>query len=680
MDQHSHRRSQSGGGCRPSGDCAGRVRVWPLAVLLVVAIALLLITLHPWSRPRAPQVLLVGIDGADWRPIRALLAAGELPNLAQLIQEGAHGPLWGVPPLTAPVGWTTVATGKGPDQHGVLDATLPDPRTGQPVVVMSGMRQSKTFWEIFADHGLPVGVVGWWATGPAEPIEGIVVSDRALRHALLADPPTAEGAVHPAERAAEFLARRDRVAAPSYRIMQRFMDVTEAEVDAARDDDPSDPVAALRRLYRGMRAAADIALHIQRRDRPDILVVYFEGVDTASHYFGAFADADDAPASGAGQPKFGRTLREVYRFQDELLGELLALTGEATTVIVASAYGFRPGAQPAAGAAWMSDPIAAARDHRAEGILLMKGPRIRHRASESDPAAVTDRATVFDIAPTLLALLNLPVPQDMEGRVLTEVLAEDFGEPSSISTYENEAWVQQRAAARPDYRGLDEPTRARLRSLGYFGIDDPSGVFSLQGRESLAEYFAARGDHEQAQQELEAVIAIAPQMPGPYVRLGLTHMAQKKFATARSWFEQALALDPRLVAARMNLAYTFRELREPLKAIATLEEGARLHPDHAGLRVNLGMLYKEINDLPGATRLFEEALRISPDHQPAHAQLALMLERRGDLEGALAHWQEALRLRPGDRLAREHVTLVEQRLGRAPSQIDAPATSGGQEG
>jgi predicted AlkP superfamily phosphohydrolase/phosphomutase/Flp pilus assembly protein TadD len=651
----------------PAAGRRGRVRLWLLPVLLVLGTAIALIVLQPWSHVQPPRVLLVGIDGADWRPIRALLAEGQLPNLTRLIQQGAHGPLWGVPPLIPPVGWTTIATGKGPDQHGVLGFTMPDPRTGQPIAVASGMRRSKAFWNILADHGLRVGLVGWWATGPAEPIPGVVVSDRVLRHALIAETPTTEGAVYPPERAAEFLARRDRVKAPSYKIARQFMDVTADEYRAARDEDPNDPVAAFRHLYQGMRATADIAVRIQRRDRPDVLAVYFEGVDTANHFFGPFAPSGETPASGDKPHKFSRTLPEIYRLQDELLGRLLELTDDATTVVVVSAYGFRPELQPPVVEGETSDHIVVARAHRAEGILVMKGPRIRHRTSEKDPAAISDRATAFDITPTLLALLDLPVGQDMEGKPLTDLLVENFPEPSRISSYEDEAWARDRAAARPDYSGLDEPTRERLRSLGYLGIDDPSGIFALRDYETLAEYFGVRGNVQRAEQLLQALVDRAPDEPRPYFRLGLANIAQKKFATARTLLEKALALDPKFVEARMNLAYAFRELGEPLKAIALLEEGARLHPGHAGLRVNLGMLHQEINDMPGAARLFEEALRINPDHQPAHVQLAMILEQQGHLEEALVHWQEALRLRPNDRMARDHVTLVERRLGRTPA-------------
>lgn len=59
-------------------------------------------------------------------------------------------------------------------------------------------------------------------------------------------------------------------------------------------------------------------------------------------------------------------------------------------------------------------------DHRMEGILIATGPAFR-------AGAEPDRADLLDIAPTALRVLGIPVPADMDGRVLTELLA-----PSSI--------------------------------------------------------------------------------------------------------------------------------------------------------------------------------------------------------------------------------------------------------
>jgi predicted AlkP superfamily phosphohydrolase/phosphomutase len=54
-------------------------------------------------------------------------------------------------------------------------------------------------------------------------------------------------------------------------------------------------------------------------------------------------------------------------------------------------------------------------DHRMDGILIAAGPAF-HRGAKPRGAAL------LDVAPTVLNLLGVPVPPDMDGRVLTELL------------------------------------------------------------------------------------------------------------------------------------------------------------------------------------------------------------------------------------------------------------------
>jgi hypothetical protein len=52
-------------------------------------------------------------------------------------------------------------------------------------------------------------------------------------------------------------------------------------------------------------------------------------------------------------------------------------------------------------------------------VLLALGDGVR-------PGAVVMGASVLDVTPTILYLMGLPVARDMEGRVLTEILDEEF--------------------------------------------------------------------------------------------------------------------------------------------------------------------------------------------------------------------------------------------------------------
>jgi predicted AlkP superfamily phosphohydrolase/phosphomutase len=91
-------------------------------------------------------------------------------------------------------------------------------------------------------------------------------------------------------------------------------------------------------------------------------------------------------------------------------------------------------------------------DHRLEGMIVGVGPAFEVGASP-------DGACLLDIAPTILHLLGVPVPDDMDGRVLTELLKPELRNSmqlqesvssESIDTgplnADEEALIQQRLA------------------------------------------------------------------------------------------------------------------------------------------------------------------------------------------------------------------------------------------
>jgi predicted AlkP superfamily phosphohydrolase/phosphomutase len=120
----------------------------------------------------APPVVLIGLDGADWNIIDPLVAAGKMPNLAGLIGRGSRARLLTISPTLSPVIWTTIATGVKPERHGIVDFTAVNKDTGAAVPVTSNLRRVPALWNILSSAGRTVGFVGWWASFPAEKVNG----------------------------------------------------------------------------------------------------------------------------------------------------------------------------------------------------------------------------------------------------------------------------------------------------------------------------------------------------------------------------------------------------------------------------------------------------------------------------------------------------------------------------
>lgn len=150
----------------------------------------------------AKRVLLIGWDAADWNFLTPLLDDGKMPNLQRLIETGTSGRIATLQPVLSPILWTSIATGKRGDRHGVLSFVEPRP-DGQGIrPVSSTSRRVKALWNILSQQGRRSAVVDWFASHPAEPIHGAVVSNRfAQAAAAPGRPPVEESAFHPRDLA-----------------------------------------------------------------------------------------------------------------------------------------------------------------------------------------------------------------------------------------------------------------------------------------------------------------------------------------------------------------------------------------------------------------------------------------------------------------------------------------------
>ena len=104
-----------------------------------------------------------------------------MPNVRRLVENGCSGPIATLHPALSPMLWTSIATGKRPFQHGIhgFSEPTPDGRGVQPVTNLS--RKSKALWNILHQNHLSSIVIGWWPSHPAEPINGVMVSDHFHR-------------------------------------------------------------------------------------------------------------------------------------------------------------------------------------------------------------------------------------------------------------------------------------------------------------------------------------------------------------------------------------------------------------------------------------------------------------------------------------------------------------------
>jgi len=96
--------------------------------------------------------------------------------------------------------------------------------------------------------------------------------------------------------------------------------------------------------------------------------------------------------------------------------------------------------------------------HHPSGVFLAAGPEIRQ-------GAVLDGARLIDVAPTVLYVLGLPLPEDMDGRVLTEVFTQEHLAANPVR--KGPPSIAPAAVERHRDEQADAVIAERLRALGY---------------------------------------------------------------------------------------------------------------------------------------------------------------------------------------------------------------------
>jgi Flp pilus assembly protein TadD len=657
---------------------------WILAALAGAGTSAAVATAEGTARPR--PIVLVGIDGGDWLAIDPLVAAGRLPTFARLKARGRTGLLVATPPILSPIVWTTIATGRRPEDHRILDFMVDLPGGGQAPVT-SSERRVAALWNVFSDHGRTVGVVGWLATWPAESVRGTVVSDRVgsrLANPLAAPDPQA---FFPPSSAAELAALLVRPRDLTREDLAQYVPLTAAEHEAARRalaGSPAllyrDPLAHLAEIVAGTRSYARLAEALVAPRQPDLLMVYLEGVDALSHRF--IRDSTRGP----------RAIERAYRDADSLVGRLAALVEPSTWILVCSDHGFFP---PDAGVsvdpAELAGPASAW--HRPYGIVAAIEAGTLAAASATPAPRDAGTVTPLDLAPTILHAAGLPVSLEMPGRVVESLLPpEAVARPvTKVRSLEPERRMAAGAAGRP----IDTPdpaVRERLMALGYVG----AGTTSL-ARLNLGEILYRRGDYSGAERELRAVVSEQPGNVSALLWLAKAIRAQDRPQAALALYERALALDGAgdVLVEAVELAATMGspeaarriltgfhptpQTRADTALARAILAGAEGRPQEAEreLRAALALdparmdaLQRLVDVLQAGGRASEaiaplgRAAARAPASAEVQALLGSALLVNGDLAGAEEHLARALRLAPDAASVRLELARVRLAQGR----------------
>ncbi len=433
-----------------------------------------------YASTEGSKVRLVIVDGGDWDFIDPLLDTDKLPNLAALIDRGVRGDLGIDMPCISPYLWTCIATGVCDDVHGLcefygyrppgatrpitrypgdgnskrflfhrLDRTLSRLGVGSVIYPSSRQKTVPVLWDYLGDAGRSVCVAGYRYTWPPGEVNGALVTTKLgaeKRWSPTTWPPDLEDRLrsdfHDDAGAVTAKLLGERLAGtPPERLGAHKVKVEKARYEMNRDF----------KMTAAARALVDSL-------DPDFALLGLTGVDASEHIYlleymlghepnrpplsGYFSRFTDEKAIN----DMKETIPKVYAVFDSLLG---VITNDATDdemVMVVSDHGH--------------DLDGSGHRFGPEGILVMAGGPVKR-------GATIDSATVFDVLPTVLHVLGVPVPIGIRGRVLTEVFREESLERNEVRFISPDNGGEKVFNGGDDLPELDDEELRKLKALGY---------------------------------------------------------------------------------------------------------------------------------------------------------------------------------------------------------------------
>ncbi len=613
----------------------------------------------------AKRVLLIGWDGADWKIIEPLLDKGQMPNLERFINGGVMGNIASLTPMLSPILWTSIATGQHADKHEILGFAEPDGATGNIRPVTSTSRKRKAIWSILSERGLKSGVINWFASHPAEKVEGFVVTDR-FAHAT--GPPDKEwpvpaNAVHPGELAEQLRDCRVHPAATTPMQVLPFIPNL-AELDHAKDRN----LHQLRMLLATCATTHSVATWLMHTQEWDFMAVYYDTIDRFAHAFMEYHPPKMEHVSQEDYERYKDIVTGCYRFHDMMLGRLMELAGNDTTIILLSDHGFHCDRLRPAGSGKIKDgrPVAW---HRLHGILAITGPNIK-----KDQRVYG--ASLLDMAPTILGMFGCPIPKDMDGHALTQIFDGEPVEFDETETYETaqddnllpdadeDPWVVQQMLS-------------RLADLGYIEGDDTEGVVLDRAR-NLGQVFAATGRPAKAIEQYGEVLAKKPDDKGCKIAIAACRLQMGRLDECEQMVKEILTDEGDAPQANLYLGMIAFRRGDTAKALKYLQRAEKADPRLPGLHCQIGNVYLRRKRWEDAERVFMKALAIDGDSAEAHDGLGVAYRWQKRPEEAVYEHMQSIGLLHHRPQTHIHLGLALAEVGRIDWAIRAFTVALGQ--
>jgi predicted AlkP superfamily phosphohydrolase/phosphomutase/tetratricopeptide (TPR) repeat protein len=645
------------------------------------------------------KILLIGWDSADWGVIEPLMSQGKMPALQKLIREGVYGKLQTLDPPLSPMLWTSIATGFRADKHGIggFIEPLPDGSGLRPVTSTS--RKVKAIWNILNQEGKKSNVVGWWPSNPVEPINGVMVSNlyQVATKPLGEEWKAPAGTIHPAEMEEELLGYRIHPGEITYSMISPFIPNLKDNKELRKAKRANNAVKVLAEAS----SIHAVSTHLMEETEWDFMAVYHDALDHFSHLAMKFHPPKREIIRQEDFDNYKDIVESGYRFHDMMLERTLDLIDDNTTVILISDHGFhsdhkRPSYIP-------KEPSGPAVEHSPFGIFVAKGPGIKKGGQE------IFGSSIIDITPTLLTLYDLPVGEDMEGKVLQQC----FENPVVVKMIES--WEKVEGDAGMHNKEIREDPWAaqealqQLVELGYIEELDDDKLQNVEKAKIESQYYIARNLID-GNKTSEAILILEKIFSDTKIvrygqRLAYAYLSKKMYKKCHDLISELRLLErENKIAERQRNAenaqkkgkdidlnkdpFANSEMEDPMyldyiegllliamnqqwKALPILTKVQKKNKNNAAVSLNIGTIYNLKKKYSEAEKHFINALAIDESNLQAHIGLGVSFLRRKKYNEAIDEFLRALEL--NFYTANAHYFLGEALMGLKDHQNAAEA-------
>jgi len=590
------------------------------------------------ARGVAGRVAIFAIDGADWELITELSHDGRIPNIQALAKGGTTGSVQTIQPTVSPLLWTTVATGLSPDRHGVIDFMS----NNRPVD--STARRAPALWDIAEAFGRKAVVTDWWTAWPPMP-DSAVTFDTPVQ--------LMRNAVWPRERAARL---QSLIVAPEslgHGQVGRFLNISAKEFDdSVASGNAKDPTVVFRDVLAKTWTDHRAGISLYQQEQPLVMMMSYEGTDAVNHLFAPYHPPYREGISQTEFRKYWPSVANYYSEVDRLIGEWMKVLSDDTTVILVSAHGFRwDKSRP------RTTPVgrSALSDHRNPGVFIAYGNHVAPGAFRT--------LTLYDIVPTVLAILGLPKSVEMPGNIVQGAFR-DIEPVTSVRVVSYNEFFGGRPLGAPT---LDpKQYTEKLQAIGH--LMDPSRMQPVLDEDEMPQTAATQtpaqfgayayynnlgiqlrkeGKHREAGEAFQQAIDLNPARFTPYLNLAMVLFDRQQYSAADELFIQAVARGlPNADRWFADFAALYRSRNMTSRAVTLLYKGKQIFPQSYVIAANLGSALAQANRYSEGVPELERALGLQPSSTLALNNLGIYYAIRKDYGRALDFWNRSLNIDP----------------------------------